>query len=149
MSTKAYTTYWVNRRDDVRKEHGTYASEEEAVKGIEAWWEIHQEKPHHVEKVRTNTGALEIYYGEDYYYYRIEERRLDGKLPAAHAKKRSQAEVESLRKKYDVSEELYLYEELAEPYQDRLTLAMNDGKKILNLLYDHRGRPVRPLLLRG
>lgn len=145
MSTTVYTTYWVNRRDDVRKEHGTFTSEEEALKGIEAWWEIHQEKPHEVKTVRTNSGALEVYYGEDYYYYRIQSRKIQGKLPSARASKRSKGQVDSLRRKYALPDELYLYEELPEPCQDRLTLAMNEGKKLLDLVYDQKGRPVRSL----
>lgn len=36
MSQTVYTVYWENKRDDVRKEHGTFASEEEALAGIKA-----------------------------------------------------------------------------------------------------------------
>ena len=57
MTQTVYTNYWVNRRDKLKKEHGSYPTEEQAIKGIETWWEIHKEKYKDVKHVRTNTAA--------------------------------------------------------------------------------------------
>ena len=43
MTQTVYTNYWQNRIGNIRKEHGSYKSEEEAIAGIKAWWELHKE----------------------------------------------------------------------------------------------------------
>ena len=141
---EVYTNYWENRRDGVRKKHGSYASEEEAFEGIQSWWTLHQENYTDVNKRRTNSGALEITYGDDNYYYRIEKSTLD-KLPSKKCKLRSPGEVDSKRKLAQLDEESYLFEELAEPYRDLLLLAMGDGQRVKDFIYDQKGRPIREL----
>ncbi|GEK91413.1 hypothetical protein [Alkalibacterium kapii] len=145
MEQTVYTNYWQNRLTGVKKEHGSYKSEEEAVNGIKAWWELHKEDYPDAEYNRTNTGALEIIYNDDHYFYRVEKRKTDKPLPKSNVKLRNKNEVRSIREKYDLHEEAYLYEELAEPYRDRLMLAMNDGQKLLQYTFDSEGRPIRKL----
>ena len=82
MEQQVYTTYWQNRLSNVKKEHGSYENEEEAIKGIKAWWELHKEAYPHAEYKRTNSGALEIIYNGDNHFYRIEKRSIEGKLPS-------------------------------------------------------------------
>ncbi|MGH2117999.1 hypothetical protein [Aerococcus sp. L_32] len=141
---EVYTNYWENRRDGVRKEHGSYASEEAAFEGIRSWWTLHQEKYTDVDKRRTNSGALEITYGDDNYYYRIEKRHLD-KLPSTKCKLRSPGEIDSKRKLEQLDEETFLFEELAEPYRDLLLVAMGNGQRVKDFIYDEKGRPIREL----
>ncbi|MBG9981940.1 hypothetical protein HZY86_02295 [Aerococcaceae bacterium DSM 111020] len=143
MTKKVYTNYWVNKYNDSKKEHGSYNSEEEAIVGIEAWWELHKDNYQNVEHHRTNTGALEITYGEDNYYYRIESREISGDIPDARPKKRPAGEIERIRAQHNIDDELFLFEELAEPYQDRLIIAMHDGQKLLQYIFDEKGRPVK------
>ncbi|MBG9987983.1 hypothetical protein HZY88_03205 [Aerococcaceae bacterium DSM 111176] len=145
MTKTVYTNYWLNKYTDQKKEHGSYNSEEEAIAGIEAWWELHKDNYQDVQHVRTNTGALEISYGEEQYVYRIEKREIDGNIPAARPKKRPAGEIQRIRSQHNIDQELYLYEELAEPYQDRLITAMHDGAKLLTYIYDVKGRPVKKL----
>ncbi|MGX7108444.1 hypothetical protein [Facklamia miroungae] len=145
MGQKIYTNYWINRRDNVVKEHGSYASEEEALKGIKAWWELQKDNYKEVEERRTNSGALEITYGDNNYYYRIIQRESDETLPSLKVKLRSKGEIESLRKKHLLEDEQLLFDELAEPYRDRLVQAMGDGKKVQEYIYDEQGRMIRPL----
>ncbi|MCR8968854.1 hypothetical protein [Facklamia sp. 7083-14-GEN3] len=145
MGRKVYTNYWLNRRDNVVKEHGSYATEEEALRGIKAWWELQKDNYKDVKERRTNSGALEITYGDSNYYYRIVEREFDEELPSLKVKLRSQGEVESLRKKFFLEDEQALFDELAEPYRDRLVEAMGDGKKVQDYIYDQQGRMIRPL----
>ncbi|MGF3066199.1 hypothetical protein ACQV2X_03880 [Facklamia sp. P12945] len=145
MSHKVYTNYWMNRRDNVVKEHGSYATESEALRGIKAWWELQKDNYKDVVERRTNSGALEITYGDNNYYYRIVEREMDEELPSLKVKLRSQGEIESLRKKYLLEDEQVLFDELAEPYRDRLVEAMGDGKKVQDYIYDLQGRMIRPL----
>lgn len=143
MSQTVYTNYWVNRRANIKKEHGSYLTEEEALQGIKIWWEIHKEKHHNVEKKRTNSGALEISYGDDNYFYRIEKRQVSNPLPSRKYKLRSKGEIESLRFKHHLNDESFLYEELAEPYRDRLMIVMADAKKLREYVYDIKGRPIK------
>ncbi|MFO8069319.1 MAG: hypothetical protein R6U02_04945 [Alkalibacterium sp.] len=143
MEQTVYTNYWQNRLTGVKKEHGSYASEEEAINGIKAWWELHNEDYPHAEYKRTNSGALEIIYNDDKYVYRIEKRKTEDPLPKAKAKSRNKNEVASIREKYGLHDEALLYEELAEPYRDRLMLAMNDSKKLQQYVFDSEGRPIR------
>ncbi|MBG9985361.1 hypothetical protein HZY91_00465 [Facklamia sp. DSM 111018] len=145
MPQNVYTNYWINRRDNVVKEHGSYATEEAARKAIKSWWELQKDNYKNVEDRRTNSGALEITYGDDNYYYRIVQREIDGRLPSLKVKLRSPGEIESLRKKLQLDEELFLFDELAEPYRDRLLEAMGDGKKVQEYIYDEYGRLVRPI----
>lgn len=145
MEQQVYTTYWQNRLSNVKKEHGSYENEEEAIKGIKAWWELHKEAYPHAEYKRTNSGALEIIYNDDDHFYRIEKRSIEGKLPSRKYKLRKPGEVEALRSKHNLHEEAYLFEELAEPYQDRLVQAMADSMKLRNYVYDSEGRPIRKL----
>ena len=69
--TQVYTNYWINRRNNVVKEHGSYASE--------------------------------------------------------------------------LDDEYFLFEELAEPYRDRLVEAMGDGRKVQDYIYDQHGRMISSL----
>lgn len=141
MTETIYTNYWVNRRVDVKKEHGSYSSEEEAIKGIKAWWAIHGEN-HDYEEVRTNTGALEILYGDPNYFYRIEEDPSMDKLAKSSYRVKSAGEIDALRKKYSLDSERYIFDELAEPYRDRIILAMNDIKKARAYCYTEKGSPI-------
>ena len=142
--TKVYTNYWHSRRDNVVKEHGSYATEEEALEGIQTWWELHGETYNQNEPRRTNSGALEInYLADDNYYYRIESRDIQGNLPSPKPQKRPMGQVEKIRKELKLGQEEFLYEELAEPYQDRLIKVMNDGKILLAYTYDEKGRPIQ------
>ncbi|EFR32134.1 hypothetical protein [Eremococcus coleocola] len=142
--TKVYTNFWHSRRDNVIKQHGSYKTEDEALEGIKAWWEIHKEKFEDMQTRRTNSGALEItYLPDDNYYYRIEAKEIEGALPSAKPKKRSKGEIEKLRSTHQLNEEAFLFEELPEPYQDRLIICMNDGKALLNFTYDQHGRPIK------
>ena len=145
MEQTVYTNYWQNRLTGVKKKHGSYASEEEAINGIKAWWELHNEDYPHAEYNRTNSGALEIIYNDDNYIYRIEKRETTNPLPKAKAKPRNKNEVASIRKKYGLHDEALLYEELAEPYRDRLMLAMNDSQKLHQYVFDSEGRPIKKL----
>lgn len=145
MSRKVYTTYWESKLGNVRKEHGTYKSEEEAIDGINAWWELHNEKYPEAEFKRTNTGALEIVYDHENYAYRIEERTTGTSLPNLSYNLKSSGETEAFRKMNNLDEELCVFDELAEPYRDRLILAMADIKKARNYIYDREGRPVRKI----
>lgn len=63
MTQTVYTNYWQGRYNDIRKEHGSYLTEEEAIDGIKAWWELHKEKHANVNYNRTNSGALELLMG--------------------------------------------------------------------------------------
>ncbi|MGY3815686.1 hypothetical protein ACWOA6_09110 [Globicatella sulfidifaciens] len=142
MTQTVYTNYWVNRRDKLKKEHGSYPTEEQAIKGIETWWEIHKEKYKDVKHVRTNTGALEIYYGDDNYYYRIEQRQISGSLPSLKYKLKTDGEINSLRKQNNLRDDLYLFDELAEPYRDRLIVTMADAQKVRDFVYTEKGAPI-------
>jgi hypothetical protein len=53
--------------------------------------------------------------------------------------------VESLRGKYNLNKESFLFDELAEPLRDRLILAMADINKARNHVYDSEGRLIRGL----
>lgn len=145
MEQTVYTNYWQNRLTGVKKKHGSYASEEEAINGIKAWWELHQEDYPHAEYKRTNSGALEIRYNDDDHVYRIEKRKSETPLPKAKPKLRNKNEVVSIRQKHDLHEEALLFEELAEPYRDRLMMAMNDSQKLQQYTFDSEGRPIRKL----
>lgn len=141
MPQTVYTNYWVNRRMDTRKEHGSYKTEDEAVEAIRTWWEIHKENHSNIEYIRTNTGALEILYGDDNYIYRIEKRQIKDKLPGRSYKRKSNGEIEAARKQLNLDEETFLFDELAEPYRDRLIITMADSQKVREFLYNEKGRP--------
>lgn len=141
MSETIYTNYWVNRRADIRKEHGSYASEEDAVKGIKSWWSLHGES-HETEEVRTNTGALEILYGDPNYFYRIEENEKMDSLPNKSYKLKTKGEIDALRKKYQLGEGAYVFDELAEPYRDRIITAMNSIQRARSYSYTEKGKPI-------
>lgn len=141
MAETIYTNYWVNRRVDVKKEHGSYASEEEALKGIKAWWALHGES-HEIEEERTNTGALEISYDDPNYFYRIEENDTMDSLPKRSYRVKSQGEIDAQRERYELNTESYLFDELAEPYRDRIIVAMNSIKKARSYSYTEKGKPI-------
>ncbi len=145
MTQTIYTNYWISRIGDVRKEHGSYKTEEEALEGIQAWWDLHNEKYSTTEQRRTNTGALEIIYQDDISFYRIEKREIEDKLPSRSYRKKGAGEIEALRSKYQLNEEAYVFDELAEPFRDRLILAMADSKKVRSFIYDVKGRPIREI----
>lgn len=142
MVKTIYTNYWVNKRVDLKKEHGSYKTEDEALRGIQAWWEIHDQKYNDVEYVRTNTGALEILYGDPNYFYRIEEREITNSLPNTSYKLKTPGEIEALRNRYQLDAETFVFDELAEPHRDRLILAMGDSKKARGYTYTESGRPI-------
>lgn len=142
MAVKVYTNYWVDNRSGVRKEHGSYKSEQEAREGIFAWWEIHNERYNDIEYVRTNRGALEVIYGNSDYYYRIEENLRDDPLPSTSYTVKSPGEIESLRQRFQLDNETFLFDELAEPYRDRLIIAMGDSLKVREYTYTEDGRPI-------
>lgn len=142
MSKTVYTNYWVNKRADVKKEHGSYKTEEEALKAVKAWWEIHDEKYTDVENIRTNTGALEVLYGDPNYFYRIEERETTEGLPTNSYTVKTQGEIEALRDKHQLGKEVFLFDQLAEPYRDRIILAMNSIKKARKYTYTEKGLPI-------
>ena len=145
MTQTVYTNYWQGRYNDIRKEHGSYLTEEEAIDGIKAWWELHKEKHANVNYNRTNSGALEITYGNHDYVYRIEKRTISEKLPSRSYRLKKAGEIQSLRSKYMIDEEFYLFDELAEPFRDRLVLAMADVQRARSFLYDSEGRLIREL----
>src|SRR5699024_1652984 len=145
MVQTVYTTYWQSRIGNVKKEHGTYKTEEEAIKGIHAWWELHKETYPEAQYNRTNSGALEIVYEDEISVYRIEKRTIDGSLPSRSYKLKKPGEIDALRKKHNLDDELCVFDELAEPFRDRLILAMADSKKARNYIYDREGRPIRKM----
>ncbi|MCI5775757.1 MAG: hypothetical protein MR008_04785 [Aerococcus sp.] len=149
MIETVFTVYWENKRDDVRKKHGTFKTEEDAMNGIKAWWELQKEEYDQIKTERTNSGALEIQYlaNDSNYVYRIEEEPNEGTLPPTTYKLRTEKEIQSLRKKNALDDDYYLFDELAEPYRDRLIVAMNDSNKARKYAYDKRGRIIKELEL--
>lgn len=145
MVQTVYTTYWQSRLGNVRKEHGSYKTEEEAIKGIHAWWELHKESYPDAQYNRTNSGALEIIYEDEISVYRVEKRTIEGTLPTKSYKLKKPGEIEALRKKYDLNEESCVFDELAEPFRDRIILAMADSKKARQYIYDREGRAIRKI----
>ncbi len=145
MTQTVYTNYWISRIGDVRKQHGSYKSEEEAIEGIKAWWELHKEKYPNVEHKRTNSGALEIIYRNEHSFYRIEKRVIEGKLPTKSYSLKRSGEIEALRSRLLLDKELCVFDELAEPFRDRLITAMGDSKKVRSYIYDREGRPVKEI----
>lgn len=144
MANTYYTIYWINKRDDVRKQHGTYPSEEEAKEAIIAWWEINNES-YDYEMYNTNTGAIEIKYVDDYSFYRIEEVTSDEKLPSKTYKLKTPGENLAKRQQLNLDEDHYLFDELAEPHRDRLIQAMADPVKARSFIYDKDGKLIRSL----
>ncbi|MGP6138560.1 MULTISPECIES: hypothetical protein [unclassified Jeotgalibaca] len=145
MTQTVYTNFWVSRIGDVRKQHGSYKSEEEAIEGIKAWWELHKEKHPDAQFKRTNSGALEVIYHDEHSFYRIEKKTIEGNLPSRTYKLKRPGEIEAARSKYLLTDELCLFDELAEPFRDRLIMAMGDSKKVRNYIYDREGRPVKEI----
>lgn len=141
MSNTYYTIYWINKRDDVRKEHGTYKSEDDAKEAILTWWEINQED-YDYEIYRTNTGALEVKYIDDYSFYRIEAVQSDQKLPSKSYKLYKHDQILAKRKALDLDDNQYLFDQLAEPYRDRLIMAMASPKVARSLVYNQEGQPL-------
>ena len=141
MSYTVYTVYWENKLTETRKAHGSYASEDEARQAIYTWWEIHHEHYDHIDEVRTNSGALEISYDNPNYVYRIEEEPRENPLPKQGYKLRTAGEIEARRKQLNVDEETFLFDELPEPYRDRLIIAMSTGEKAREYLYNSKGQP--------
>lgn len=144
MTNTYYTTYWVNKRDDVRKQHATHATEEEAKEAILAWWDINNES-YDYEIYRTNTGALEIKYIDEYSFYRIEETESDEKLPSKSYKLKTSGENQAKRQSLNLDEDQFTFDELAEPHRDRLIKAMGDPVKARNHIYDKDGKVIRSI----
>lgn len=142
MAKRVYTNYWENKEGDLRKEHGSYETEEEAIQGIEAWWELHGENYSNVKRARTNTGALEIVYGDGAYHYRIEQRMIDD-LPQRTYRLKEKGETQALRDKNMLDENSYVFDELSEPLRDRIIRAMADIEKARAYVYDENGRPIK------
>ena len=142
MNREVYTVYWVNQRNEMRKEHASYVTEEEALNSIKTWWRIHKEEHKNVHEVRTNTGALEVVYGDPNYVYRIEKRILDTPLPSRNYKLRSQGQIESQRQLLQLTEDERLFDELPEPYRDRIIEVFADSHKAMNYCYTPDGKPV-------
>lgn len=145
MTQTVYTNYWQRRDKSVRKEHGSYRSEEEAIEGIKAWWELHGEEYPDAQFNRTNSGALEVVYGDENYVYRIEKRMIEGTLPSRSYRLKKQGEIDAQRAKLLLDDDACLFDELAEPFRDRLILAMADSKKARSFIYDREGRPIREI----
>ncbi|WP_028274051.1 hypothetical protein [Atopococcus tabaci] len=144
MTQTVYTKYWINKRDGVRKRHGHYKTEEDALQGIKAWWEIHNED-YEPKIERTNSGALEIAYIDDNYFYRIEEEEIEGKLPKTSYKLLKKGEIQAKRAQLNLDEESHLFDELAEPFRDRLIQAMADPKEARQYIYTSEGEMIRKI----
>lgn len=144
MTNTYYRTYWINKRNDVRKEHGTYATEEEAKEAIIAWWEINNES-YDYELYRTNTDAIEIKYIDDYSFYRIEKIESDESLPDKSYKLKTAGEIDAKRKELNLDPDEFIFDELAEPHRDRLIQAMADSKKARSYIYNDRGQLIKSI----
>lgn len=142
MTKTVYTTYWINERADVKKEHGSFETEQKAVQAVKAWWEIHKETYDNIIYERTNSDALEILYGDPNYYYRIEEEETSEPLPATSYKVKTQGEIEALRKRHQLDDVTFLFDELPEPYRDRLIRAMGDSQLAREYSYTKDGKPI-------
>ena len=142
MTRTVYTNYWVNKRADIKKKHGSYNSEKEAIQAINAWWEIHGDVYTDVEYDRTNTGALEITYDGPNYYYRVEKEKVSSPLPKTSYKVKSPGEIEALRQKHQLDSETFIFDELPEPYRDRLIVAMADIVEARKYTYTENGQPI-------
>lgn len=142
MTRTVYTNYWINERADVKKKHGNFTSEKEAVAAIYAWWEIHNEAYHEIDYVRTNTEALEIVYGDANYYYRVEKRTTTSPVPKTSYRIKTQGEIEALRQKHQLDKQTFLFDELPEPYRDRLMTAMGDIQLAREYSYTEKGQPI-------
>lgn len=142
MTQTVYTNYWIDKKNDIRKEHASFKTEEEAVNAIERWWEIKGENYEDVKQYRTNTGALEIDYGFEHYFYRIEEREIDGQLPSTSYQLKKPQEIEAKRSQLMLDEDYYLFDELPEPYRDRLIETMADAQKVREWSYTDKGVPI-------
>ena len=90
-------------------------------------------------------NVLEIVYDDKNYVYRIEKRAIEGALPKRTYRLKKAGEVESLRGKYNLNKESFLFDELPEPIRDRLILAMADIQKARSHVYDKEGRLIRGL----
>lgn len=137
-----YTNYWISKRDGVKKKHGTYRTEEEAIRGIRAWWDLQGDR-YEAEIERTNTGALEIAYIDDNYFYRVESSQTSEPLPSTSYTLYTQGQIEAKRNAWNVEEDMFIFDELPEAYRDRLIMAMNDIKKARSFVYTEKGRPIR------
>lgn len=140
-----YTVYWENKRDGIRKKHGSFLSEVDAKRAIETWWDIENKNYRNVQEIRTNTGALEFVYLESdpNYVYRIEKELREEPLADTHYRLMNKNEIQALHKKYNLSENEFLFDELAEPYRDRLIFAIADIKKARSYCYEEHGRVIR------
>lgn len=142
MTRTVYTTYWVNERADVRKKHGSFDTEQEAVRAIFAWWEIHKEAYRDVQYHRTNTDALEIIYGDPNYYYRVEKHQTSDPKPTTSYRVKGAGEIEALRNKHQLDEKTVVFDELPEPYRDRVMVAMGNIKVARAYTYTEDGKPI-------
>ena len=142
MQKTVYTNYWVNERANVKKQHGSFETEDEAVAAIQAWWDIHKENHKDVSYIRTNRGALEVLYGDPNYYYRIEERTIDKPLPKRNYKLRTAGEIEALRQKHQLDDTTLVFDELPEPYRDRIIVAMGDSMQAREYTFTKDGKPI-------
>lgn len=149
MTNTVYTNYWVNERAEVKKRHGSFKTEEDAVNAIHAWWEIHDESYSDVSYNRTNTGALEVIYGDPNYFYRIEKREISEQLPTISYRLKTQGEIEALRNKHLLDRETFVFDELPEPRRDRLMVAMGDIKVAREYTYTEDGKPILRVLAKN
>ena len=83
---------------------------------------------------------MEIEYDDNNYVYRIEKRTIEGALPKRSYRVKKAEEAKSLRAKYNLNKESFLFDELAELLRDRLILAMADIKKARSHVYDREWR---------
>lgn len=141
LTHTVYTNYWISKRDNVRKAHGSYRSEDEALEAIKVWWELKGEK-YTFDVYRTNTGALEVAYIDDNYFYRIEQRETDEPLPKASYILKKSGEIESKRQMLQLEAHEFLFDELSEPYRDRLIRAMGDSTEARAYVYTEDGIPI-------
>lgn len=139
-----YTNYWISKRDDIKKKHASYPTEDEALQGIKAWWEL-QGDQYDPKITRTNTGALEIAYVDDNYFYRVEEEKTDQPLPTTRYTLYNQGQIDAKRQAMQLDEDTRLFDELPEAYRDRIMMAMNNIKIARDYTYTKEGQPIRPL----
>ena len=68
--------------------------------------------------------------------------QISGSLPSLKYKLKTDGEINSLRKQNNLRDDLYLFDELAEPYRDRLIVTMADAQKVRDFVYTEKGAPI-------
>ena len=70
---------------------------------------------------------------------------IDGNLPKSTYKKKTAGEIDALRDKHNLDDESFVFDELSEPFRDRIISATPDIQKARNYIYDNKGRPYKEL----